>query len=1286
MAPGLSRTPFGRQLGVCFLFVFAGLFLLGINPKFPINRLRPSVAAGTANRLVTTYGKLPLSFEVNQGQADQTVRFISRGRGYALFLTRNEAVLTLKKSLVAASLSPAVSGRMPAITPAQQRTADSGRRTTDAVLRMRLVGENASAAVAGAEELPGKANYFLGNDPKKWRTNVPTYAQVKYRNVYPGVDLVYYGDQSGRLEYDFVVAPGADPGVIALDVATSLPRHRASKNDGDKSRLRISSAGDLIVPLNDSEVRIHKPVVYQTDSKPHRRSTIDNRLWLDGRYLLTSSNRVRVALGAYDRTKPLVIDPVLSYSTYLGGESAIVSSIAVDSSGSAYLTGQTDSTDFFGFPTANPLQASPGGGYDAFVTKLDAAGSALVYSTYLGGSGNDEGYGIAVDSSGDAYVTGQTDSTDFPVSSPIQTTCSGCGQGYAAAFVTKLNAAGSGLVYSTYLGGNATASNGGDSGNSIAVDSSGNAYVTGSTASTDFPTVNPIQATCGGCSQGYATAFVAKLNATATALVYSTYLGGSGGDGASGIAADSSGNAYVTGTTASTDFPTAKPLQARAGGGGDAFVAKLNAAGSGLLYSTYLGGSAGDGASGIAVDSSGNAYVTGSTASTDFPTAKPIQATCVCSYGYTAVFVTKLNAAGSGLVYSTYLGGGGQVTPETNGDFGNGIAVDSSANAYVTGSTAGPFPTVVPWQATRHGTSDAFVAKLNSDGSALIYSTYLGGGTPNGAGHAYNGGSGVAVDSSGNAYVTGYTDTTDFPTANPLQASARGAFVAKFVPGPGVSLSTSTLAFGTELVSTTTPQQGVFLTNNGDTSLDLTSIVASSGFALVTTDTSCPYGGGSVKLQTQCAINISFTPTTTGDLTGTVTITDNALSNPQTIALTGTGIVSAPAISPKNLNFTSQLIGTTSASQPVTITNTGTAAMEFSNVAISSGWTQSNNCLPSVGPGSSCTINVTFQPTFSGPVTGAVTITDYAANSPQTVGLTGTGTAPVASLTPASLTFSPQTMGTTSASQQVALTDTGSGSLAVTGVATTAGFGETNNCGGSVAAGGSCTINVTFSPMAGGSLTGTLTVTDNENGVAGSTQSVALSGTGQDFSFAPSSGSSTSATVAPGSPATYTLGVGGEGGFNQGVSFTCSGAPSEAVCTVSPSQVTAGNSATNVTVTVTTTAASASAPHARHLPPTPPLSPGIRYACMLALVLAWTAWTIARRNELGVGRWRFTIVPLAAGLLLFLALAGCGGGGATMTPSNPGTPAGTYTLKVTGTAGSGSSALSHSVTLTLNVS
>jgi hypothetical protein len=704
-------------------------------------------------RINESYGRLPMSFELNKGQTDSHVKFLARTNGYNLFLTSQESVMVFNNA------RPAADHRQ------SQHRASTDPRTSEmsSVLRTRFVGSNPEPVITGLDALAGSSNYFIGNDSQKWQADLPNYRKVKYENIYPGIDLVYYGNQ-GRLEYDFVVAPGVNPNSIKLDF------------EGAR-KIRLDRNGDLVLSMKVGEVRHQKLFAYQeVDGQKHE---------VSASYKIKNNRQVSFQLGAYDLSKPLIIDPTLVYSTYLGGGNYFEFGlgIATDSSGNAYVTGYTGSLDF---PTKNPYQASRQIGFDAFVTKLNPNGSALVYSTYLGGNDDDFAYGIAVDGAGNAYVTGYTKSTTFPTVNAFQS-AKGGGRDI---FVTKLNAAGSALVYSTYLGGS------GDDGpdftqfgllgppgkaGGIAVDAAGNANVTGFTASTNFPTVNALQSTLAGGRD----VFVTKFSSTGTTVIYSTYLGGVNDDFGRGIAVDSSGSAYLTGNTFSPDFPTVNAFQptlvsAQGSLRDDAFVTKLNPSGTAFVYSTFLGGSNFDQGIAIAVDGSGNAYITGGASSPEFPIYNAFQPT---QNSAVHGFLTKLNATGSGLVYSTFLGGDG----------GLAIAVDSSENVYVAGDTSSPsFPTANPLQSTfGGGPYDAFITKINSNGDALVYSTYLGG-------NSYEHGWGVAVDPFGSAYVTGYTQSGNFPTHNAFQPTLNNglsgggggdAFLVKIYDGSGFTIA-----------------------------------------------------------------------------------------------------------------------------------------------------------------------------------------------------------------------------------------------------------------------------------------------------------------------------------------------------------------------------------------------------------------------------------------------------------------------------------------------------------------
>lgn len=1048
------------------------------------------------------FGRLPLSFEANQGQADTRVRFLARGQGYGIFLTDNGAVFSIGGSS----------------------------------LQLRLQDSATSPHITGVDQLPGKVNYLIGNKSSGWRTNIPTYERVRYEQIYEGVDLVYYGNQR-QLEYDFVIAPGAN-----------FKQIRFAFEGADK--LKLNRNGDLILKSGAQTITLKRPKAYQDIDNKRREVSV--------RYSLKPRGEITFQAGNYDKTQPLVIDPLLVYSTYLGGSGQDTGNgIAVDASGNVYIAGQTTSPDF---PTSSPLQATNGGETDAFVAKLNANGSALVYSTYLGGFLNDTANSIAIDNSGNAYITGETNSTNFPVLNALHPALNGI---FSDAFVAELNSTGSGLVYSTYLGGHSN-----DRGNAIAVDNSGNAYVAGNTASTDFPTTNPVQAirsghsifkstnaagnwapsdsgltasqvidlafqpgnssiiyaatdtglfkstdggsnwsplpatppfvlfklaldpvnpsiiyvttnggvfkstdggnsfaamnnglqlpvrtisvdpvtpnilyaagggpyfksTNGGASwksnlPGLASkvdsvvidpntpstlfaitnrgilrsmdsgaswtelntgipdfntvnsitidgahniiyaatsfgvrksanggntwvdignlsfnvvnvafdptnasllyaattieirksvdggnswtesntgfpgtristlvlnptqpstlfvattsgsdAFVTKLSAGGASQVYSTFLGGNLLDLGNGIALDSSGNVYVAGSTSSDDFPTANALQSNKRGNlgiSDAFLTKLNASGSAFVYSTFLGGEFIDSGSAVAVDPTGNAYICGSTSSQSFPVVNAFQSHI--GGFFDDAFVTKVNAAGSALVYSTYIGG-------KRTDNCASIAIDATGSAYVTGTTFSPdFPLFAPLQATGGEPSqDAFITKLAPNGSSLIHSTYFGGGNN-------DSGRGIAVDSSQNIYVTGTTNSSVFPTVNPLQPGFGGGsdvFIAKLQPAPDVVVtmtdSPDPVSFGSNLTYTITLKNigevaatGVTLTDTLPAGTTLVSANSTAGTCSGTTTITC--GLGTLTGGTTITVTIVVTPPA-GTITNTATATLN---------------------------------------------------------------------------------------------------------------------------------------------------------------------------------------------------------------------------------------------------------------------------------------------------------------------------------------------------------------------------------------------------------------------------
>jgi Beta-propeller repeat/Abnormal spindle-like microcephaly-assoc'd, ASPM-SPD-2-Hydin/Cep192 domain 4 len=1153
----------------------------------------------------------PLAFEPNVGQVggegSARVKFVTRGHGYTLFLTPTEMVMRFRQthqapagrgpkgenrkskfdiqnsklenrnskletrsskfetrnskienrdSIVANQKSKlenperAIENRQSRIgnrssaIPSPELRVPSPESRVPGPLWLRFKGANRQARAVGLDKLPGRANYFTGRNPAKWRGNVATYGRVKLEGIYPGIDVVFYA-RGAELEYDFVVAPGADPRAISLEVETGNSKTddeksqfeiqnskleiRRSKIQDPSSQMRVAANGDLVIPTAGGEVRFRKPVVFeeksdvgsresegerrpadhglltadcrqQTAGVQNPKSQMQNSKLLDGRYVLAAGNRIHFEIRGYDRSRRLVIDPVLSYSTYLGGSGYdAAAAVAVDASGNAYITGQTDSLDF---PSSSAVQPSPGGGtcggtldaspcFDVFVTKLSASGSSVVYSTYLGGSGDDRGTGIAVDSAGNAYLTGITASSDFPLLKPWQSAYPGGNCGSATdpapcfdAFAAKLNASGAALGYSTYLGGSAQNLAAG-----IALDAAGEATIVGSTSSEDFPTT--AGAFQGAFAGGTLDAFVVRLSADGSKAVYSTLLGGGDEDRGLGVAVDAEANAYVTGSTASGDFHVRGALQPQNAGGTcgstasptactDAFVAKLNASGTALDYSTYLGGTGGDTGNAVAVDAAGAAYVAGMTASADFPVTPGASQPSGGGVSVDA-FVSKLTPDGSALAYSTYLGGIGQETAY-------GLAVDSAGQAYVTGYVNdAAFPVASPIQPKSGGFYDAFATKLNAAGSALIFSTYLGG-------SGNESGRGIAVDGAGDAYIAGETFSTDFPTASAPEPAYGGgsfdAFAAKFssLALPVLKLAETQVLFPDQGVGTSSDPVPVLLKNEGDAPLEISGITVSGDFSK-TNDCGpgLPPGGG-------CTLQITFTPADYGPRTGAVTLRDNAWGSPQVISLTGNGIPSPVVeLSPASLAFPTQTVGTQSAAQSVTLTNAGTVTLDITGISTLGDFSVTNHCGTSVVAGGSCSLVITFSPQAAGGMAGQVTLTDNAPGSPQVITLTGTGTGPALTLSPTALDFGNQEVGTTSATKPVIVTSTGTTALSVAGIAASGDFSETNGCPASLAPGAQCTIKVSFSPTAAGLREGLISITDN---AALSPQKAALSGNG----------------------------------------------------------------------------------------------------------------------------------------------------------------------------------------------
>jgi hypothetical protein len=1183
---------------------------------------QPSNGPSEAERNIIerNFDLLPLRFEPNQGQSSSDAKFLAQGRGFSALFKENRAEFMF-----------------------------AGHTGISDLLHVTLLNASKNAVVSGEKRLPGTVNYFIGNNRDKWHSAVPTFECLRYTSVYPGTDLIYYGNK-GKLEFDFQLSPGAAPSQIQLHFEST-------------KSLRIDGKGDLIVTASDGHISFQKPIIYQP-AEGGRKDIVA------GYFKILENDTVGFAVAEYDHTRPLIIDPILNYSTYIGAY-AEPTSIAVDQNGEAYIAGWTI-VDFLTTPGSYQPGSVQCSSTDPcpFVAKFNNTGTALLYSTVLAGSGANSANGIALDTNGDAFIVGSTSSTDFPITPGALQTKNNASQ--TTGFVTELNSAGTSLVYSTYLGGSTSTYI-----NQVAIDASENAYLTGTTYDTDFPTTPGAYQTAAVTKVpvGWNSAFIAKLSPAGTALIYSTYLGGSGSDAANAIAVDSAGEAYVGGNTTSKDFPvTPGAIQSAITKTSSfytetGFVTKLNASGSALVYSTYLGGNAADSLNAIALDSNGDAYVTGSTTSPDFPiTTGAFQSKIGISYyGYPQynAFVSELNSSGTALVYSTFLGGGISLGPLADeGDQANGIALDGQGIVYLTGmACTGDFPVTAGAFEPQNldgeidGECTAFLTKMNPvPYTPLLYSTFLGGtgNTDPGDDCCGEGATSLALDSSGNVYLTGFTLSVDFPvTPGVFETAFTGpshkGFVTEFngnemksLPVPTVTLTsnTSSVIIGQPVTFTATVQPAsgnntptgyvafnffqveasdneglevgfgpwttVALNGSGIASFTTSSLVA------LQTPVNAFYIGDANNAPAMSSMTqtLTYIPTTT-----TVTSSANNVPYGTPVVFTATVLdyTGKPAkgyvvFMMGNVEYGGQTLD--SAGQATWTNGTGGPALP---VGIDTVKVQFIS-LPTGYQNSSATIAETFtalgitpDPNFTPPAgtyTSAKQVTLGDSNSAALIYYTTDGSTPVPGTSPQFL---------------AGLTIPVSANETIRSVAEAPGYSPSNV----VAA--VYTINLP-SP---------------------------------DFSIAPSP---SSFTVTAGQSGNTTITVTPANGFNSAVSFSClSGLPTGASCGFSPTTVTPPGT-TSTTLTVYTSANSATL-YRDSLPLLP---------CS-ALAAALCCFGVKKRRRLQM------LLLLAVSLVGFGLLTSCSGGGTTSAPPPP--PPVTSTVYVTATSGS----LTHTTTFSLTV-
>ncbi len=858
--PAFSKALFPALWISAVLLAAAGLVAAGpagsgrpVGNPAPAVAVKPRTPESTPGhaRLNAAYAALPLGFEANQGQADPQVKYVARGAGYKLYLTSSEAIFKLHQrggdSEVRQMMEHKRLGPAKVKAMRLQREQEMEKSSKFGAVHMQLLSAS-PVQLAASDPQPGKVNYFIGNDPAKWHSGVPLFGQVSYRNLYPGVDLAFHG--SGKqLEFDYLVSPGADAKAINLKFQGA-------------DRMTTNAAGDLILTTATGPLEIHRPVAYQQKNGVRQN--------VDARFVVKNATEVAFALGAYDPSRELLIDPTVTYSTYFGHSSGNTQdygySIAVDANGNEFVAGATDSASI-----PSDSNATKSGSFDVFVTELSSTG-VLKFTTEFGGSGDDFPGGIAVDGTG-IYVGGTTDSSDFPVTNGVVQPGFEGGSttnGNNDAFAVKLALSGS-ITWGTYIGGSDA-----DSGLAIAVDSSQNVYVVGDTYSTNLGGsvggVNSLpngSALNLGMGTGVDDGFIVKLNPDATAYLLVSYIGGSNGDLATGVALDQAGNIYISGETISVDLPVVNAVQSGCGTDGtcnggfdDAFIAAIKADLSNYTYLTYYGGSSYDDALAIAADSAGNAFITGLTQSTDLPTAGPYQS-ALGSGATQNAFVLALVPDGSGAIYSTYLGGGGS-------DIGLGIAVDNTDAAYVTGQTSSTnFPQLVATQSAFGGSTDAFVSMLNPAPNKLVFSTYLGG-----SGDEDQSAGAIALDSLNNIYVTGDTNSASPSpfTKNALDGTYGGGTCtinSTSVPCPEAFITAYT-SVPNFVLSATTPTS----VSAGGNSTSTVTLTTANGFSSAV-KLSCSVSGSGSPLPACSSSSFSsdsVTPTASG-ATSTLTIT-----------------------------------------------------------------------------------------------------------------------------------------------------------------------------------------------------------------------------------------------------------------------------------------------------------------------------------------------------------------------------------------------------------------------------